>query len=581
MEQGSSSVEVTALREQQRILASQVAELQSVIVEQQATIREQQATIAAQHDALATAREQLTLLKKALYSPRRERFVPSPDQKLLFAALPFADESAATTSAATAPNAVSDATAAAATNSISPNGNSQAARKAHRKFVFPDFLPVVRHEHKLDDAECQCAACGQQRVIINTRVTKQIELEPAKAHIDEHVRYTYACPHCRDGASLQTTTKPPTPLEKSPFGASVHATVIANKFERHLPTYRQQEMFLAPLGLWLSRPLLCGMLRDSAAGLRLLEQTLLHEILAGHVVQVDETPIQYQRGEPGKSSTGYLFGYGGDASHRFLFYDFRPDRSRAGPNERLANFRGVLLTDGHSAYESVVNESQGRLQAAACWMHARREFDEARATTSHALVEETLARIGLLYDIEDRARALSISDRQALRSRESRPIVERLFARLDEVAATLRPTSQLALATQYALNRRVELSRFLDHGDLELDTGFLERSLRGPALGRKNYLFFGSLTGGHTAATLYSVVQSAKLYHLNVTAYLTDILRRLPPLTATDTAALRNLLPDRWSLAHPEHILHPRQQESRQALDQRRLRRTKRRLQNA
>ena len=219
--------------------------------------------------------------------------------------------------------------------------------------------------------------------------------------------------------------------------------------------------------------------------------------------------------ETGKASTGYLFGYGGDVEYRFLYYDYRPDRTRAGPAEILANYRGVLLTDGFSGYESLVQESQGRLRASACWMHARREFDEARATTSHPLVEETLARIRQLYDIEDRAKSLSPAERRALRERESRPVVDRLFARWDEERAGLRPTSQLATAVQYALNRRLELQRFFEDGRIELDTGLLERSLRGPALGRKNFLFFGSLVGGRTAATLYSVVQSAKLYHLN------------------------------------------------------------------
>jgi hypothetical protein len=299
------------------------------------------------------------------------------------------------------------------------------------------------------------------------------------------------------------------------------------------------------------------------------------------VVQADETPVKYLGGEKGKASTGYLFGYAGDGEHRFLYYDYRPDRTRAGPAEILLNYQGVLLTDGFSGYESLVRESDGRLRAAACWMHARREFDEARATTSHPLVEETLAQIGQLYDLEDRDRNLSAEERHALRARESLPVVERLFTRWDEERAALRPSSQLAKAVQYGLNRREELQRFLDDGRIELDTGVLERSLRGPALGRKNYLFFGSLSGGRTAATLYSVVQSAKLYHLDVTAYLTDILRRLPAISPTDTLALRELLPDHWAAKHPQHVLQARQHESLADLDQRRLRRAQRRLEPA
>ena len=409
-------------------------------------------------------------------------------------------------------------------------------------------------------------------------VTRQLELTRATAHVEVHVRYTYACQHCRRGDQVITTSKPPAPIDKSPFGASLLAWIISAKFERHLPTYRHQEMLLEPLGMWLSRPLLCQLLKGCARTLKPLVQRLLQEILLSYVVQADETPVRYLGGAPGKALLGYLFGYGGDADHRYLGYDFRPSRNRDGPAEVLATYRGVLQTDGYAVYESLVNEAPGRLRTAGCWMHARRGFDEARYTTSHPVMEETLARIQLLYDIEDRAKELTASERHALRRKESRPIVDRLFARWQEVRSELRPTSKLAEAIGYALNRPVALQRFFEDGRIELDTGHLERSLRGPVLGRRNYLFFGSLQGGRTAASLYSVVQSARLHRLDVTGYLTDVLRRLPALPPTDTAAIGELLPDRWAKTHPEQVLLPRLEESRAVAEQRRQRRAARRL---
>ena len=98
----------------------------------------------------------------------------------------------------------------------------------------------------------------------------------------------------------------------------------------------------------------------------------------------------------------------------------------------------------------------------------------------------------------------------------------------------------VAVASAVDSGRLSRAKQYFNDGSvqrIELDTGLLERSLRGPALGRKNYLFFGSLAGGRTAATLYSVVQSARLYHLDVTAYLTDVLRRLPAIEPRDQSA--------------------------------------------
>jgi transposase len=564
MDHGCSSDELLrrldALDRRTQELATLVAQKDALIAEQQALIAVQQEQLAAQQVALDRAREQLALFKKALFGPRRERYVPGPDQQLLFESLPLEAKQS------------EDAPA-----TVPKSPPTKPRRKPRRKFVFPEFLPIRREDHSLQPDEIPCGCCGAQRVVIRTHITKQLELEQAQAYVVEHVRYTYACPGCRQGSQVVTTPKPPQPIEKSPFGASVLAWITSAKFERHLPTYRHQEMLVGPLGMWLSRPLLWKLLAGTAKCLKPLAELLRQEILKSFVVQADETPVRYLGEEPGKSSLGYLFGYAGDAEHRFLVYDFQPNRSRAGPREMLADFRGVLQTDGYSAYESLVKEFPDRLIPAGCWMHTRRGFDEALATTSHPLAAESLARIQVLYDIDEQTKALAFDERRTVHERQSRPIIERLFASWDEALPTLRPSTKLAEAIGYALNRRSELTRFLEDGRIPLDTGHLERSLRPVTIGRKNYMFFGSLRGGQTAATLYSVVQSARLYHVDVTAYLTDLLRQLPAILSTDSTAIRPLLPDQWLEAHPEHIHASRDEELRQENARRRRHRVKRR----
>jgi transposase len=580
MDHGRSSADdnlpIADLLQRLDALERRTGELERLVVEKDAIIAAQRVQIETLQAALDRAEEQLALFKKMLFGPRRERYVPAPNQQLLFAAVPLDESKAVSEESAVSPDTSSSNAASPEASSL-PNSPPKPPRKSRRKFVIPDFLPVRREEHRLPAEECSCGHCGRERVVIGTRVTQQIELEAAKAYVVEHVRYTYACRGCRSGDQVVTTAKPLAPIDKSPFGASLLAWIVSAKFERHLPTYRHQEMLVAPLGLWLSRGLLWKLLAGTARCLKPLAAQLRAEILASYVVQADETPVRYLGDEPGKSSQGYLFGYAGDAEHRFLVYDFRSNRSREGPREVLADYRGVLQTDGYSAYESLTTEFSDRLTPAGCWMHARRNFDEALATTSHPLVAESLARIQLLYDIDDRTKELSLDARRALHERESRPIVDHLFASWQAALPTLRPTTKLAEAIAYATCRQAELTRFFDDGRIQLDTGHLERSIRPVAIGRKNYLFFGSLRGGQTAATLYSVVQSARLYHLDVTAYLTDILRRLPAILPTDTAAIRPLLPDEWAKSHPQHILESRDQELQAAATRRRKNRTRRR----
>ena len=180
----------------------------------------------------------------------------------------------------------------------------------------------------------------------------------AAAHVEVHVRYTYACQYCRRGDQVVTTAKPPAPIDKSPFGASLLAWIISAKFERHLPTYRHQEMLLEPLGMWLSRPLLCQLLKGCARTLKPLAERLLPGDPAELRGAGRRNAGPLSRWPPRQSALlGYLFGYGGDADHRYLWYDFRASRNRDGPAEVLATYQGVLQTDGYAVYESLVKES--------------------------------------------------------------------------------------------------------------------------------------------------------------------------------------------------------------------------------
>jgi transposase len=402
-------------------------------------------------------------------------------------------------------------------------------------------------------------------------------MEEAKLYVVEEVRFTYGCSHCHDGSQMQTTERPPQAVEKSPFGPSILAWLVTWKFLHHLPVYRQQELLLGPLKRWLSRALLCGLLSRTAQALRPLERLIHQRVLASIVINADETEVKMLKPGNGKAITGYLSGYAGDADHRYVFYDFRPIRSRDGPREVLADYRGYLQTDGYIVYTSLVREAAGRLVDVACWAHGRRGFEEAIPATSHPLVHEAMIWTQQLYDIEDRAKEMSAEDRRALRQAEALPILARMKARFDEVRPTLRPTAKLAEAIDYVLNRWDAFVRYTEDGRIQIDNNVIERLLRPVAIGRKNYLFFGSEHGGQTAATLYTLVQSARRNCVDVWPYLTDVLRRIAGIAPGDTAALEALLPDRWVAAHPEHRLEQREQESHEAQARRRRRRVARR----
>jgi transposase len=558
MEHGSPS-----LADQLAACQRRIRELEQRDADQQSVISQQQEVIAECREQLTKAAEQLRLLQRMLFGQRRERYAPSPDQKLLF--VPEVVEGLD----------AKENSGESATESPQP----RKPRKPRRpRIEFPQFWEHRQEDYPLPEAELPCACCGQRRVITRTHVTKRLEMEEAKLYVIEETRYTYGCSHCHDGSQMVTTQRSPQAVEKSPFGPSVLAWLVTWKFLHHLPVYRQQELLLGPLKRWLSRALLCGLLARTAQALRPLERLIRQQVLASIVINADETEVKMLKPGNGKAITGYLSGYAGDADHRFVFYDFRPSRSRDGPEEMLAGYRGYLQTDGYVVYTSLVRHSEGRLVDVACWAHGRRGFEKSLPTTSHPLVHEAMIWTQQLYGIEDRAHEMSPEDRRALRQAEALPILARMKARFDEVRPTLRPTASLAEAIDYVLNRWDAFVRYTGDGRIQIDNNVIERLLRPVAIGRKNYLFFGSERGGKTAATLYTLVQSARRNNVNVWPYLTDVLRRIPAIAPGDTAALEALLPDCWVAAHPEHRLEQREEESREAQARRRRKRASRRM---
>lgn len=563
-------------------LQTQLLELSQRLEHRDLLVAELQAVNAKLHEQLTTAAEQIALLKKALFGRRSERFTQSPHQPLLFPIEPIAgDEQSPSAPAEAAPP--------------EPEAGPRRRRRPKRKrFEFPQFLAVTRIEHPLppDQLACPCG-CGD-RVVIGEEIHKQLELIAPSARVLEQVRFTYACSHCRQGANVTTSPKPANINEKGVFAPKTIGFLGQAKFERHLPVYRLQEEIQAASGMWFSRSVLCGALIRAALGLRPLRDLIHGQLLRSFYLRIDETTARVLRPGAGKTELVYLWVYVGDADFPYRLFDYQLERSRAGPREILGDYRGGILSDGHSAYSSLIAESQGKLVDLGCWAHARRRFDEALAVTNHAFAPEGLAWVRQLYDIEDRIKPASFAQRLQVRQQESRPILDQLHKRMVEIRPTLRPSSKLAEAIQYPLNRWESMCRFVTDGRYAIDNNEAERGVRPSVIGRKNYLFFGSDRGGEAAAIWYTIVNSARFNNLKVLPYLYDLLERVPQivpeyLTTGDATrpfdclrpdqvtALEQLLPDRWLQAHPEHRSDDRQRELDDANDARRRNRARRR----
>jgi hypothetical protein len=157
-----------------------------------------------------------------------------------------------------------------------------------------------------------------------------------------------------------------------------------------------------------------------------------------------------------------------------------------------------------------------------------------------------LAMIAQLYKVEKAAREQGLRGEglRLVRERDARPILNQMNAYLLTIGDQVLPKSESGQAIAYALKNWTALTRYCGDGDLLIDNNGTERSLRGFAIGRNNWTFFGSDNGGKTAAVLRSFVTSCELVKIDPFAWFKDVLGRIAD---HPIKKLEELLPHRWA----------------------------------
>ena len=233
-----------------------------------------------------------------------------------------------------------------------------------------------------------------------------------------------------------------------------------------------------------------------------------------------------------------------------MWFAYSPDRRGEHPREHLRSFRGTLQADAYAGFHHLYEG--GRIQEAACWAHVRRKFYDLQVAHASPLAAEALKRIAELYAIESEIRGRPPEERLQIRITRARALLDSLHQWLQSTLAVVSRKSEIAAAIRYALGRWRALLRYCEDGSIEIDNNAAERALRAVALGRKNYLFAGSDSGGERAAAIYSLIGTAKLNGLDPEAYLREVLERIAdhPINR-----IEELLP--WNLATqtPTHLL--------------------------
>ena len=555
---------------------------QALIEQLASTVDEQNNTIETLRQEKERIQAEFALWLQRIFARRSERYLNDPHQLKL----DLGDGANAADAAEGLAQAVEEAGIVVKSHVRRP--------RQRRDESLPEHLERYEVEVDVPADVKNCPAHGP-RQLMGYDTTERMEYIPPQLRVRVTKYPKYACPQ-DPKCGVASPERPIGLVEGDRYDTSVAAEIITAKYGYHLPVYRQQDLF-AGSGWTPARSTLLNILTGAAFVIEPLVACFKRAVLADHIIGTDDTrvtlivPEAVPKLDPDdpKSKRAYevlsqaveekrpsvnahMWAYRGITVPLNVF-DFTVSWHRDGPGIMLADFEGIVLGDCYSGYEGIALASDGRIRRASCVAHSRRKFTDAKIAypLESAVV---LAMFQQLYDIEDQAKGFSPEARLELRHEVAAPVWAELEEWLDSAAATgALPKSLLAKATGYLRNQWAGLQTYLTDGRVPIDNNDVEQLMKQVAIGRKNWLFVGSVDAGQRAANFLTLVSSAVRNDLDVWVYIKDVLDRLLA-GETDYAALR---PDAWAAAHPESIRQYRITERRDRANRKRNRRAARR----
>ena len=515
-------------------------------------VRHQQEMLAQKDAELEKQRIQIENLTQAVLHARRKMYGPSsevtsiPGQMDLFAGQePLLEE------------------LTSCQKELTVTGHKRKARQPGVRAEMLSSLPTEIERCTVDNEET-CPVCGAELVKVGEKVVRtEVVYEPARLKVKQYIQEIKKCTKCGTDGSKKTAPTfvgacvPKGLLPHSLVSPSLAAGVMYQKYDMGIPLARQERDWYR-LGLEMNRSTMSHwMIRCSQEWLEPIRMRMHQIMMECSVLQGDETRIQCNK-EPGKKASSESFMWvirtgSFEPLRGVLFYY---SRTRSGDEAKMlySRFKGYLVTDAYIGYEKV----EGIIRAL-CWSHLRRYYiesiplDSSGREIAGSKGAEARELCGRLFGVEKSLKDLKPQERLEKRKELSKPILEEFWRWVEETSKKYTPNESLRKALQYSQNQKQYLNTFMEDGRLPLSNNECEASIRPFATGRKSWLFADTPEGARASGVIYSLVETAKLNHLDVFRYLSYLLEEMPGIDyqyQKDPSILDKYLP--WSKELPE-----------------------------
>lgn len=409
-------------------------------------------------------------------------------------------------------------------------------------------LPVVEEEVELPSGETACPKCGKPAAEMSeTEDSEVIEVE-VRAHRRKirRKRYRRTC-DCPNASQTLTAPAPPKLIPKGRYGVSVWVHLLLAKFASHRALGNAIEA-LSHYDLNLPQ----GTITDGQKRISLLLEPVYEAILARNAEsfyrQADETRWSVFVEQEGK--TGFRWWLWAFLSEDTTGFRIEPTRSHDVPQGHYAEkAQGILVVDRYSAYKAMAQVKSGVVKLAFCWAHVRRDFIGVGKgwpeLVDWAIV--WLHRIRQLYHLN--RQRLSYGSRTpefARRDAALREAIDAMHRQVTDELAQPKLREPCRKALRSLLDHWSGLTLFVDDPKIPMDNNASERTVRGPAMGRKNYFGSGSLGSVCLTAAMFSIVATLKQWNINPRRWLSWYLESCAAAGSRVPKDIERFLP--WNL---------------------------------
>lgn len=376
-------------------------------------------------------------------------------------------------------------------------------------------------------------------VKIGEEITEVLEVVPASFYVKRYIRPKYAK---ANGEGILIGMLPDRVIDRGIPSESVIAQMTVDKYVYGMPLHRQLDKYTR-MGVRIPASSASDWIMAGWEQLIPLWRLLRLMVLDQKYLQVDETPIKVlDRDHKNGIHQGYMWLYHAPVD-RLVLFDYQRGRDQSGPKTMLADFQGIIQTDGYRVYHALF-ENHPHIHLTFCMAHVRRKFvDAVKDDVKQA--NYVLDEIQKLYLLEAKMREenLNWELRTKARKKHAEPILEGLGKWLEQNQLSYRPASPMGKAIAYAYTRWAGLSAYVLHGQMEIDNNLVENAVRPLAIGRKAFLFAGSHNAAEMTAAMYSFMASCKKNNVNEFEWLKDVFERIQSINHKN---LYQLLPSNW-----------------------------------